>query len=77
MQGYELVRGHYRRKAMAETGSLLSSVLGLELRPEGVRLRFFDPVAGEGLLTPEEEALRRLAAEAELMRLRAELERRR
>ena len=51
-----------------------SERLGLELRIESNRLRLYDPRAGKRLLTPEEEAVAREAAEAEVERLRAEIE---
>ena len=47
-------------------------MLGLELRLQGDRLRFFDPRRGGYLLTPreKEEALRALQAENEDLRRR-------
>lgn len=54
---------------------VFSEVLGLELQIVDKRLRLFDPRAGRRLLTPIEEAAAREAAEAEVERLRAELER--
>ena len=47
-----------------------SDVLGLEFRSEGGDLRIHDPVAGEDLKSLDEERAGRLAAEAELGRLR-------
>ena len=50
--------GRYRELELEERdGGLcrLSEVLGLDLRLEGERLRFFDPKSGEYLLAPEEQ----------------------
>ena len=47
-----------------------SDVLGLEFRSEDGDLRIHDPVAGEDLKSLDEERAGRLAAEAELARLR-------
>ena len=74
--------GRYVGIALEEFGEGLrghSAVLGLELRLEDDRLRFFDPEAGEYLLTSEEkEAVIRKqgAAMAELNRARLAAERR-
>ncbi len=75
--------GRYRELALEERDGGLcrfSEVLGLDLRLEGERLRFFDPKRGEYLLTPVEqhEALeeRDRALEAAEARIR-ELERQR
>ena len=49
--------GRYRELALERRDGGLcrrSEVLGLDLRLEGERLRFFDPKRGEYLLTPEE-----------------------
>jgi len=54
---------------------LESAALGLTLVVEEGWLRLYDSASGARLLTPEEEAQARQAAEAELARLRAELER--
>jgi len=53
---------------------VFSETLGLELQIVDKRLRLFDPRTGKRLLTPTEEAAAREAAEAEVERLRAELE---
>lgn len=45
------------------TVSLASQVLGLELRLEAGKLRFYNPATGQTLLTHEEEAAARQAAE--------------
>lgn len=55
-------------------GRLHSEQLGLDLLIENGRLRLFDPVRGETLLTPFELAARTRSAEAEIARLRAELD---
>jgi hypothetical protein len=51
-----------------------SDELGLDLVIVGNTLRLFDPLSGKFLLTPEEEADARIRAEAEVERLRAEIE---
>lgn len=52
-----------------------SDVLGLDIRWEYGQLRFYDPAKGRYLMTFDEEADGRLAAEAEVRRLRDELSR--
>jgi Uma2 family endonuclease len=53
---------------------VFSEVLGLELQIVDKHLRLFDPRTGKRLLTPAEADAAREAAEAEVERLRAELE---
>jgi Uma2 family endonuclease len=53
---------------------VFSEVLGLELQIVDEHLRLFDPRTGKRLLTPAEADAAREAAEAEVERLRAELE---
>ncbi|HEU0173746.1 MAG TPA: Uma2 family endonuclease [Blastocatellia bacterium] len=53
---------------------LHSDELGLDLVIAGTALRLFDPLTGKFLLTPDEEAEARMRAEAEVERLRAEIE---
>jgi Uma2 family endonuclease len=53
---------------------LHSDELGLDLVIAGTTLRLFDPLTGKFLLTPDEEAEARMRAEAEVERLRAEIE---
>lgn len=84
--GLRLVESWYRPLSTYPDGSLISSVTGLRLRPEGQRLRLLDLKSGEPLLWEEEvreqarragqaeEALR--AAEKELALLRRALENR-
>jgi hypothetical protein len=79
LQGYYLAGGHYRAVAPAD-GSLSSRETGLDLVPEGARLRLRDPVSGELLLWADEEAhradqekLAREAAEERVRLLEAEL----
>ena len=85
MQGYRLVDGQYEPIAPVD-GRLPSAVLGLHLERDGSQLRLFQ-VNGPGrrLLTPREmieaergradrERAGRLQAEAEIDRLRQELE---
>ena len=81
LQGFRLVNGHYEAVALEEDESLVSRVLGIVFRREGERLRMIDTRTGESLLRLEEikrEARGTLAAlEAEVARLRSELERER
>ena len=58
LKGRALADGRYRELGLERRdGGLcrLSEVLGLDLRLEAGRLRFFDPKRGEYLLTPEEQ----------------------
>ena len=82
IQGYHLVDGEYVRQEPDSSGALTSKALGLRLIREDSRLRLLDDTTGRPLLRPSEvfEAHRaaeeRAAlAEAELARVRAELER--
>jgi hypothetical protein len=87
LQGFRLVGEYYQPVDLAPDGMLFSHELGLTLRPEGTLLQLVDPRSGEALPTLEEavelalaetrraEAERADTAEAELARLRAELER--
>ncbi|MBI2875393.1 MAG: hypothetical protein HYY20_00765 [Candidatus Tectomicrobia bacterium] len=56
-------------------GGLQSEILGLTLQVEGGQLRLYESATGRRLPTPMEEKEVRQAAEAELERLRAEMER--
>ena len=79
--GFRLIASAWEPiKRLPDKDAYPSGVLGLELRAEGDDLRIHDPVAGEDLLGYEEEQAgrlaerqRRLAAEAEVARLRAML----
>ena len=78
---YRLVNGEYI-KLKVVNGSIYSPILDLELVDTGETLRLRDPCAGEWLLSAAEEHEARMleqaareAAEAEVARLRAELER--
>ncbi len=82
LRGFQLQESDYAPIPAAETGELVSRVLGLILRPAGDELELIVQANGERLLPPLElaETLRqetaaRQAAEAEIARLRAELER--
>ena len=58
LKGRALADGRYRELELERRDGGLcrfSEVLGLDLRLEGGRLRFFDPRRGEYLLTPEEQ----------------------
>lgn len=73
LRGYRLTRGKYQR--IRETRGRLHSVeLGLDLVDEDGQLRLYNPLTGERLMTPEELDEARAQAEAEIARLRAELE---
>lgn len=71
LQAFRLVGADYQPL----NKPFFSERLGLELRIESNRLRLFERQTGKRLLTPEEEAVAREAAEAEVERLRAELDR--
>ncbi|MEH2213370.1 Uma2 family endonuclease [Nostoc sp.] len=77
LQGLQLVDGNYFPVATNTlpdaTVSLSSQVLGLELRLEAGKLRFYNPATGQILLTHEEEATARQAAEEKAQRLAAKL----
>ncbi len=68
LQGYRLVAGRYERLTAVEsidrTLTLHSEVLDLALRTQGEEIRFHDPTTGEKLLSHEEVAAARHAAEA-------------
>jgi Uma2 family endonuclease len=87
LQGYRLARKHYR-PIVPRDGRLPSQVLGLHLEAADEQLRLYDPVRKEWLPLPSEdkagrrraeakarrEAHARRLAEAEIERLRQELE---
>jgi Uma2 family endonuclease len=77
LQGRMLQGDHYEALPanwLADgTLSLYSAVLGLEVRLEQARLRFFDPATGAYLLTYQESERARQAAEARLAELEARL----
>ncbi|MCW5315386.1 Uma2 family endonuclease [Nostoc sp. KVJ3] len=77
LQGLHLVDGNYFPVAANTlpdgTVSLPSEVLGLELRLEAGKLRFYNPATSQILLTHEEEATARQAAEEKAQRLAAKL----
>ena len=72
LQSYQLAEGNYVRQ---RAEPLRSSILGLELRVEGEALSLYDLHSGRKLLTPAEQAAALQQAEAEVARLREELER--
>ncbi|GAB4432291.1 MAG: hypothetical protein Fur0044_29810 [Anaerolineae bacterium] len=81
LRGFQLQEGDYAPIPANETGELVSRLLGLILRPAGDKLELIAQTSGERLLPPLElaETLRqetaaRQAAEAEVARLRVELE---
>ncbi len=87
LQGFRLNEGRYRRIAPLE-GRLPSEVLGLHLERSGWRLRLYDPTTKQWLQTAAEaraaaaearaalakEVVARRRADAEVARLRQELE---
>ncbi len=83
LQGYRLADGHYRAlTSSAADESLSSQTTGLDLVPEGARLRLRDAVSGELLPWADEEAhraeqekLARKVAEERLHSLERELAR--
>jgi hypothetical protein len=74
LQGYRLADGRYRALALSMDGSLSSRETGLDLVPEGPRLRLRDSVSGAILPWADEEARRadqeKLAREAAEERVR-------
>jgi len=58
LQGYRLADGQYQALAPSVDGSLPSRETGLDLVPEGKRLRLRDAVSGEPLPWADEEARR-------------------
>ncbi|BAY43987.1 hypothetical protein SAMD00079811_15810 [Scytonema sp. HK-05] len=77
LQGLRLVDGNYFPVPTSTlpdgTVSLSSEVLGLELRIQSGEMRFYDPATGQTLLSYEEEAAARQAAEEKAQRLAAKL----
>jgi Uma2 family endonuclease len=72
LRGYQLVDG----ELLPLPGPrFFSQVLNIELRTEGNTLRLYDIPTGTPLPTPAEERQARIQAEAEVERLRAEIER--
>ncbi|MYF48981.1 MAG: Uma2 family endonuclease [Gammaproteobacteria bacterium] len=72
LKGRALADGRYRELELERRDGGLcrfSEVLGLDLRLEGGRLRFFDPKGGKYLLTPEEQRRALEAAEARIREL--------
>jgi hypothetical protein len=51
LQGFHQVEGLYRPMALQADGTLLSSELGVVLKPEGLLLRVVDPATGEVMPT--------------------------
>lgn len=78
LRGYALKGGTYQPIVPSSSGRLVSSSLGLDVGVRDGHLRFFVPGATEPLPTPDERAElergRAERSEAEVRRLRAELE---
>ncbi len=70
VQGYRLVRGKYEPIRPVQ-GRLPSKVLGLHLEIDSSILRLWDPGAKKWLLTPPEERIARMQAEAARLELEA------
>ncbi|HEX3130660.1 MAG TPA: Uma2 family endonuclease [Thermoanaerobaculia bacterium] len=75
--GYRLGPSGYQRVELDEEERFLSETTGLwfQVTPDGDRVRMFEHPSGRLLLTHDEEADLRSAAEAENARLRTELDR--
>ena len=73
LQGYRLIGGDYA-PIEPVAGRLPSLVTGLHLEADGKELRLFNPARGHRLPTPAERIAAGVAAEAEVQRLRAEIE---
>ena len=69
---YRLSEGELTQVELTD-GRIHSPALGLDFVDTGATLRLFNPTAQTFLLTPDEEHAARLAAEAEIVRLREEL----
>lgn len=76
LRGYRRVEGRFQPVRLRRDGSLDSATTGVTFRPEGDRLRLYETATGKPLLRADEALVRLEAAEAELARLRAELEKR-
>ena len=77
LQGFRLENGRYWPIPLEPDGSLMSRTTGLRIQPEGTSLRLTDVATGKRYPWAEESEARAQAAEEELARLRAELERQR
>lgn len=82
LQGFHLIQDFYQSLPLNKDGSLTSQELGLILRPDGNLLRLIDiptgepvPTLNEALEQKDEAQARAETAEAELARMRDELER--
>ena len=73
LQGYRLGDGHYVRLELTDN-RLHSEQLSLDLVQVGETLRLYDSVKRQFLPTPQEQAEQIEEAEAEVARLRAEIE---
>lgn len=73
LQGYRLRKGRYVRIQPVD-GRLPSQVVGLHLEPADWMLRLHDPATDRWIPTPREVHAASLTAEAEVERLRRELE---
>lgn len=76
LRGFRRVGECFQPVRPRRDGSLDSQTMSVTFRPEGDRLRLYETATGKPLLRADEALVRLEAAEAELARLRAELERR-
>jgi Uma2 family endonuclease len=74
LQGFRLVDGRYQPAALEPDGSLVSHTTGVTLRMEGREVRAVDTATGRPLRRLAEIKAQNRAAEAEIARLRRELE---
>lgn len=74
LQGFRLVKGSYQSMPL-EDGAIRSRTTKATFRVEGQRLRLVDTATGRAIPSNEEVREAHRVAEAELSRLRAELER--
>ncbi|HSS48740.1 MAG TPA: Uma2 family endonuclease [Thermoanaerobaculia bacterium] len=75
LQGFRLVNGRYRPIPLESDGAVRSQSIGVIFRMEGNGLRLVDTMTGETILPSQEVRHAQRAAEDEIARLRAELDR--
>jgi Uma2 family endonuclease len=76
LRGFRRAGERFQPVRHRRDGFLESQTTGVTFRPEGDRLRLYETATGKPLLRADEALVRLEAAEEELARLRAELERR-
>ncbi|MFY9824502.1 MAG: Uma2 family endonuclease [Thermoanaerobaculia bacterium] len=75
LQGFRLVNGRYRPIPLEVGGAVRSQSVGALFRKEGTGLRLVDSTTGETILPSQEVRFAQRAADDEIARLRAELDR--